>query len=155
MWAEDMPDQLTASLFAATSTTYTDFSGVSVTSGSSAVYAGNSGKTSNGGIQLRSKNSNSGIVSTTSGGKVKSIAIVVESGSNTVDIYGSNTAYTAASDLYNSSKQGTKIGSLSASGTVNVDGDYCYVGLRSNSGALYLTSVTITWVSGGPSQPTL
>ena len=155
-WADDKTDVLTASLFEATSTTYADFSGVNVTGGSSAVYAGNNGKTSSGGIQLRSKNSNSGIVSTTSGGnRVKSISITVESGSNTLDIYGSNTAYTAASDLYDSSKQGTKLGSLSANGTVTVTGDYKYVGLRSYSGALYLTNITIVWEnSGGSSTPT-
>ena len=66
--AEEHTDVLTADLFTATGTTYTDFSGVSVTGGSSAVYAGSSAKNSNGAIQLRSKNSNSGIVSTTSGG---------------------------------------------------------------------------------------
>ena len=102
--AEDYTDVLTASLFSATSTTYTDFSGVSVSNGSSAVYAGNNAKTTNGGIQLRSRNSNSGIVSTTSGGnRVKSVSVTVESGTNTLDIYGSNTAYSGASDLYDSS----------------------------------------------------
>ena len=147
VWAEDVTDVLTATSFAATNTTYTDFTNVSFTS--DAVYAGNSAKTSNGGIQLRSKNSNSGIVSTISGGKVKSVSITVESGSNTVDVYGSNTAYTAASDLYGNNK-GTKLGSLSASGTVTVSGDYAYVGIRSNNGAIYLTNITIVWeVAGG------
>lgn len=143
--AEDVSDTLTAGLFAATSTTYTDFSGVSVTSG--AVYAGNNGKTSNGGIQLRSKNSNSGIVSTTSGGKVKAVSVTVESGSNTFDIYGSNTAYTSAADLYNNTKQGTKIGSGSGTGSVTLSStDYEYIGIRSNNGALYLSNIVITWV---------
>lgn len=148
--AEEHTDVLTAGLFAATTTTYTDFSGVQVTGGSSAVYAGNSAKTSNGGIQLRSKNSNSGIVSTASGGdRIKSVSITVESGSNTVDVYGSNTAYTAASQLYSSSTQGTKLGSLSASGTITVTGDYKYIGIRSNNGALYLKSITIVWETAG------
>ena len=148
--AEEYTDVLTAGLFAATTTTYTDFSGVQVTGGSSAVYAGNSAKTSNGGIQLRSKNSNSGIVSTASGGdRIKSVSITVESGTNTVDVYGSNTAYTAASQLYGSSTQGTKLGSLSASGTITVTGDYKYIGIRSNSGAIYMTNITIVWESNG------
>ena len=138
-------DVLTADMFAATTTTYTDFSEVTATS--NAVYAGNSGKDSSGNIQMRSKNSNSGIVSTTSGGTVKSVKITVGSGSNTIDVYGSNTAYTAASDLYNTSTQGTKIGSVSATGTVifNTDTDYTYVGIRSNNGAIYLSSVEIVW----------
>lgn len=151
-WADDATDELTANDFSATSTTYKDFSDVAKTSG--AAYAGNSGKTSSGGIQLRSKNSNSGIVSTTSGGKVKSITITVESGTNTIDIYGSNTAYTSASDLYNNSKQGTKLGSLTTTGTVAVTGDYEYVGIRSNSGALYITKVEITWTAES-SDPTI
>ena len=67
-------DVLTASDFAATGTTYTDFSGVRK---NTAVYAGQSAKNSSGAIQLRSKNSNSGIVSTTSGGKLKSVKINV------------------------------------------------------------------------------
>lgn len=85
-------------MFTATGTTYTDFSNVAATS--IARYAGNSAKTSSGGIQLRSKNSNSGIVSTTSGGTVKSVTVTVESGTPTVDIYGNNTAYTGATDMY-------------------------------------------------------
>ena len=135
-------DEITAADLAATNTNYTDFSGVHKLS--DAVYAGNSAKTSTGGIQIRSKNSNSGIVSTTSGGKAKSVAIVVESGTNTVDVYGSNSAYTGASDLYGSNK-GTKLGSLSESGTITVSGDYQYIGIRSNNGAVYLTKVSIEW----------
>ena len=151
--ATDVVDELKASMFTATNTTYKDFSSVSATS--DAFYAGNSGKTSSGGIQMRSKNSNSGIVSTTSGGTVKSVKITVESGSNTIDIYGSNTAYTAASDLYDSSKQGTKVGSVSATGTVTFTDEYAYVGIRSKSGAIYVTSVEITWTTGGSSETTV
>ena len=136
-------DVLTASLFTATSTTYTDFSGVTVTSG--AVYSGNSSKTSGGAIQLRSNNSNSGIVTTTSGGKVRSITVTYESGSKTMDVYGKNTAYSAASDLYSTSTRGTKIGSISGSGTITITGDYEYIGIRSKSGALYITSIEITY----------
>lgn len=139
-------DILTASLFEATSTTYKDFSNVSYsgTGHSNAVYAGNSAKDSSGNIQLRSKNSNSGIVSTTSGGKVKSVKITVGTGSNTIDVYGSNTAYTAASDLYGSSK-GTKLGSVTATNTITVTGNYQYVGIRSYNGAVYISSIEITW----------
>jgi hypothetical protein len=139
-------DVLTADDFAATTTTYTDFSGVSKPSG--AVYAGQSAKSNSGAIQLRSKNSNSGIVSTKSGGKVKKVTIDVESGSNAIEIYASNTAYTAASDLYATEgnlNQGTKVGSLTASGSVDIDGDYQYIGIRSENGAIYLKSVTIEW----------
>ena len=139
-------DELTAALFTATNTTYADFSNVAATS--SARYAGNSAKSSSGGIQLRSKNSNSGIVTTTSGGKVKSVTITIESGSNSIDVYGSNTAYTGAADLYATGEggnQGTKIGTLNATGTITFTDDYAYVGIRSNNGAIYITKVEIEW----------
>ncbi|MBR3916968.1 MAG: chitobiase/beta-hexosaminidase C-terminal domain-containing protein [Bacteroidaceae bacterium] len=158
---ETVTDVLSATKFAATGTSYKEFSGVSFTS--DAVYAGQSAKTAGGAIQLRSKNSNSGIVTTVSGGKAKSVTIKVESGSNTLDIYGSNTAYTSATDLYGDNK-GTKLGSLKADGTLEITGDYEYIGLRSNSGALYLTSISIVWETNGeggeetpvaPAAPTL
>ena len=143
--AAETTDTITSANLAATNTTYTNFSSVSISSG--AVYAGNSAKSSSGGIQMRSKNSNSGIVSTTSGGTVVSVTITVESGSNTVDVYGSNTAYSAASDLYGNSK-GTKVGSRSTSGTISFTDSYSYVGIRSNNGAIYLTSISIVWDDG-------
>lgn len=145
VWGTDVKDILTSSDFAATSTTYTDFSNVS--KASDATYAGQSAKDNSGNIQLRSKNSNSGVVSTTSGGIVKSVKITVGSGSNTVDVYGSNTAYTSASDLYGSNK-GTKIGSVTSTGTITFTGNYTYVGIRSNNGAIYLSSIEITWETG-------
>ncbi len=126
---------------------YADFDPTSATdaSHSSAVYVGQGMKDSSGNIQLRSKNSNSGIVSTVSGGNLVSVTINVGSGSNTVDIYGKTSAYSDASQLYNAGNQGTKIGSTSSTATINVTGDYQYVGIRSNSGALYLSSVVIVW----------
>ena len=149
MWATDVTDELTASDLAATSNTYTDFSGVTK---NTAVYAGNSAKDGSGNIQLRSKNSNSGIVSTTSGGTVKSVTITVGTGTGTVDVYGSNSAYSAASDLYGNNK-GTKVGSVTETGTINFTDDYTYVGIRSNSGAIYLSKVEITWDDGQGGSP--
>ena len=144
--SSDITDTIMSALLTATSTTYTDFSNVAATS--SARYAGNSAKSSSGGIQMRSKNSNSGIVSTVSGGRVKSVTITVESGSNSIDVYGSNTAYTGAGDLYATGEggnQGTKIGSLTATGTITFTDDYAYVGIRSNNGAVYVTKIEIVW----------
>jgi len=146
---KDVVDEITASDLAATGTSsYADFSGVKITS--DAEYAGNSAKDSDGNIQMRSKNSSSGIVSTTSGGRLKSVIITVGSGSNTIDVYGSNTAYTSAGDLYGNSNQGTKLGSVSKTGTITVTGNYDYVGIRSNNGAIYLSSIEITWETGTP-----
>ena len=145
-------DELTNSTTGVSGSSYAEWSGKTATSG--AVYAGQSagGYSS---IQLRSNNNNSGVITTTSGGKVTKV--VVEWNSNTasgrtIDIYGSNSAYSAATDLYNSNTQGTKLGSIvcGTSTKLTVDGDYTFVGIRSNSGALYLDKITITWTSGTP-----
>lgn len=144
-------DTLTASMFKATSTTYTEFSGVSVTNGSDAVYAGQSAMSDDGSIQLRSKKSNSGIVSTTSGGYVRQVDVVWESWktSGVLDIYGNTSPYTAATELYatGNSNQGTKLGSINCNKDtkLTVTGDYKYIGLRSNSGAIYIKEIKITW----------
>ncbi len=154
-WATTVTDVLEASDFTATTTSYTNFSGVSKPSG--AVYAGNTAKNGSS-IQLRST-SNSGIVSTASGGKIKSVTIniaALTTADKTIDVYGKNSAYTSASNLYSSSDQGTKLGSVTqtvggvaSSGTVTVTGDYEYIGIRSKSGAIYLASVSIEWETGG------
>ena len=132
------------------STSYSNWSGK--TSNSTAVYAGNSAG-GNDAIQLRSDNSNSGIVTTASGGKVAKIVVTWQSATKAgriLDIYGTNTAYSGTADLYDSSKQGTKLGSIEygTSTTLTIEGDYQYIGLRSKSGAMYLEEIQITWESG-------
>ena len=136
-----------------TGSSYSDWSN-KTGSASNAVYAGNSNKGVDY-IQLRTTNSNSGIVSTTSGGLVKKVSVVWESQSTagkTIDVYGKNTAYTSPSDLFNNSNQGTKIGSI-VSGTsteLTISDDYEYIGIRSNNGAVYLDEIDITWEPGIP-----
>lgn len=139
-------DVLTRATSGVTGTSYTAWSGK--TSNSKAVYAGQSagGNTS---IQLRAT-SPSGIITTTSGGQVKKIKVTWNSNTasdRTLDIYGKNTAYTATSDLYDTSAQGTKLGSIKygTSTELEISGDYEYIGLRSNTGAMYLTEIEITW----------
>lgn len=145
-------DVLTNKTFTATGSTYTDFS--EKTASSTAVYAGNSA-TSYGAIQLRSKNSNSGIVTTASGGKAVSVTVTWDSKTNAarkLDIYGKSSAYTSAKNLYSSSTQGTKLGSLQYSATPNtltISGDYEYIGIRSNSDALYADEIKIVWAVAG------
>ncbi len=143
-------DMLNRETIGVTGTSYTDWSGIK-TATSSAVYAGQSAG-GNESIQLRSSNSNSGIITTTSGGKATKIVIEWNDSTasgRTLDVYGKGTAYAAATDLYNSSTQGTKIGSIvcGTSTELAIEEDYAYIGLRSNSGAMYLTSVAITWES--------
>ncbi len=132
-------------------TTYSNWSGKSG-SASSAVYAGNSAG-GNKSIQLRSDKSSSGIVTTTSGGKVTKVVVTWKNNTTTgrtLDVYGKNTAYSTASDLYNSSTQGTKLGSIvyGTSTELTINGDYTFVGLRSNNGAMYITKIEITWDDG-------
>lgn len=137
-------DSLNFSNIGISGTSYTDWSNKSFDS--LAKYVGNSAG-SNDSIQLRSS-SNSGIVQTTTGGKVKKITVSWNSNTadgRTLDIYGKNTAYSAPSDLYNASTRGTKIGSIvyGTSTELTIATDYEYIGIRSNSNALYLDSVEI------------
>lgn len=140
-------DELTLGTTGVSSSSYSAWSNKTATS--VAVYAGNSAG-GNDAIQLRSKNSDSGIITTTSGGKIKKISVVWESitaSGRTIDIYGKNAAYSSAADLYVTASQGTKLGSIAygTSTELDVTGEYSYVGIRSNSGALYLSNVSITW----------
>ena len=128
------------------STTYISWSNKKLNS--SAVYAGQSAGNYDS-IQLRSDNNNSGIIQTTSGGKVSSISVSWNSNTGngrTINIYGKNVAFSSPADLYSSSTQGTLLGSISKGTTsFTVSGDYTFIGIRSASGALYLTSVTFNF----------
>ena len=153
-WGQEVSDEFTYESFTATGTSYTEFSGVQGASG--AVYAGKSATTKQT-IQLRSKNSDCGIVTTTSGGRrVKSI--IVEWYSETpngreLDIYGKTSAYSSATDLYATATRGDKLGSIPKGRTeLTINGDYTYIGLRSKDGALYLNKLTIVWEQGEQTQ---
>lgn len=152
-WA-DVTDELDLNLTGVSGTSYTSWSGKEATS--DAVYAGQSAGGNNS-IQLRSSNSNSGVVTTTSGGKVKSITVEWNSkttNGRTLNVYGKNAAYTDPTDLYNSSTQGDLLGTIvkGTSTSLTVKGDYEYIGFCSASGAMYLTTVTIVWASGDVSK---
>lgn len=140
-------DTLTQSTFGVTATQYTATSGKKATS--SAIYASyNAG--SNASIQLRSSDNTSGIITTTSGGKLKSVSATFHSNTNServLQVYGKNAPYEATTDLYDSSKQGELLGNIEVSSpvTLTISGDYEYVGLRSKDGALYATQIVIEW----------
>ena len=138
----------------AQSTTYVSWSGKNGTSG--ATYAGQSAGDSNT-IQLRSKNSNSGIITTASGGKIAKVSVEWNSKTSAgriLDVYAKNTAYSDPTDLYGSDS-GTKVGSIAYSSDteLTISGDYTYVAVRSNDGALYLDSITFTWGDSTPATP--
>lgn len=140
-------DALDRAFTGVSGTSYTAWSGK--TSNSSAIYAG---KTAGGNdaIQLRSTGSDCGIVTTASGGDLNKVVVVWNSNTasgRTIDIYGKASAYSSAADLYSTSTQGTKLGSIvnGTSTELTITGDYQFIGIRSNSGALYLDSISITW----------
>ena len=146
-----LTDILNKAFTGVSSTSYTAWSDKSG-SESSAVYAGQSAG-GNESIQLRSNNSNSGIVTTTSGGKVRKVVVTWNTNTTngrTLNIYGSNTAYTSPTELYDTSTQGTELGTIVYDGTsttteLEITGDYAYIGLRSSSGAMYLDEIQISW----------
>lgn len=132
-----------------TSTSYSTWSVASSATNSGAAYSGQSAG-GNSSIQLRSNSNNSGVVTTTSGGKVKKIVVTWNSetqNGRTLNVYGNNSAYSAATDLYDSSKQGTLLGTIvyGTSTELEISGDYAFIGFRSASGAMYLSEVKITW----------
>ncbi len=148
-------DVITASDLAATSTTLTYFTNVSKPSG--AVYAGRTAKHSSGAIILTTKNANAGIVSTTSGGKIKSVTFTFNQNTDkyTIQVYGKNTAYTTSSDLTDASTRGTLLGTTSSISTViTVTGDYEYIGIISNntssSDKIILDNIQFEWEANGP-----
>ena len=152
--AAEVTDVLTKELTGVTGTSYAEWSGLQVSS--NAVYAGQSAG-GNESIQLRSNNNNSGIVTTTSGGKVKSVTVSWNENTTagrTLNIYGSNTAYANPTDLYGTNG-GDLLGTIvnGTSTKLEIDGDYAYIGLRSASGAMYLTEISIVWETEGTVTP--
>ena len=132
---------------------YVSFTNQSITS--SAVYAGNIyGNASF--IWMRST-SDSGIITTTSGGKIKSISIVWSTDNiagRTIKIYGKTTPYTSTHDLYLNNKRGSLIGTITQSETSieNIEG-YSYIGICSTNGTIYLDEIRITWEGDYPDEP--
>ena len=153
-------DTITRTDTGVSGTTYSSWTLSNTTSG--ALYAGNSAGPTTGttadSIQLRSSTSSgssihSGIVATSTGGTLVSVSVVWNSGctaGRVIDVYGKNSAYSSADDLYNSSTCGTKIGSITQGESTEVlaSDSYEYVGIRSNNGALNIDSVTFVWEAG-------
>lgn len=150
VFIEDKTDALDRSLTGvAEGTNYGSWS--DKTSESSAVYAGNSAGSYDS-IQLRSSG-NSGVVTTSSGGLAMSVQIKWDSNTSSsriLRIYGKNEAYTGTAELYSDETAGTELGTLQYDGTsltrtLEVDGYYQYIGIRSSSGAHYVAEITIKW----------
>lgn len=131
-------------------TSYSDYTLASEKTNSGAAYALQcAGDKSS--IQLRSNNSNSGIVSTTSGGTLKKLTVTWNSATadaRVLNVYASDKAFTIAG-LYGSDV--TPVATLKKGDATELvstyvfEDDFTYIGLRSASGAMYLASVDITW----------
>lgn len=146
---EDIVDTLDKAFTGVAGNNYSDWSNDSDISGVS--YVGQSAAGNNA-IQLRSSNSNSGIVVSANTVGHNATKVVVSWNSNTasgrtIDVYGKNSAYTSPTELYDNATKGTKIGSIvyGTSTTLIIDDEYQYIGIRSNSNALYADSIKITW----------
>ncbi len=133
-------------------TTYGNWS--NKTGASGVKYAGNSAG-SNNTIQLRSSE-NAGIIVTNNNDGLFAKSITLKWNNNTqagrtIQIYGKDTAYTATSNLYNSTYDGDLIVELSIDNATNNElsyafvSDYKFIGIRSKSGAQYLNSIEIEW----------
>ena len=153
-FAEDKTDELTWEGFGldGKSSSYAPFT--DKTFNSSAVYAGVASSGSGKYIQLRSNKSDAGIVTTASGGKLKSVTITFNSGTTdrAIDIYGKNESYSEGPDMYNADKKGELIGSIAANGesmTVTPTKDFKYVGMVAHNGAIYIDKITIVWEDAG------
>ena len=145
--------QSTTDLATSGSTGYTAWSNKTETS--DAVYAGQSNK---GVAFLQLRNSSpSGIISTSSGGVLKKVIVAWKTSgtpSNTagryVTIFGKTSAYSDCANLYDNSKKGTSLGSITYGTSteldnLNEDNDYGYVGILA-SAAVYINTITITWL---------
>ena len=164
--AQVVSDSFTKNLLDGSKTDYQELSNVKLAS--TARYTLNAASNKGKCFQLRSKDSNSGVVTTTTGGVAKTVTVVWYNDANisntdgrTIDIYGKNEPYKAVSDLYSDDTKGTKIGSVvydanaeTLTASVSLEGNYAYVGFRSKSGTLYTESITIDW-SGEASETKL
>ena len=142
-------DTLTAEDFAATSTTYTEFSGVAKDSG--AVYAGKSAKNGTGAIQLNT-GKDAGIWTTASGGNATRVAVVWNDATTTSKprsllVYGSAAALDSAAAV----KAATHLGTIvyGTDTALDIVGSFAYVGILPDGGALYLDSVSVNWGTAG------
>ncbi len=151
--ASSINDVMNRTWTGVTSSTYADWV---KTNSSGAKYAGNSagGNKNMHVIQLGSEKSPSGIVTTKYDGSSYLSSVTVKWNAKTasgrkLDIYGSNTPYKSPTDLYSDPPSGTLLGSITngASTSLVITGEYKYIGLRSNSGAMYLDEIVVTYGS--------
>lgn len=150
---ETVTDELTATILKVSTNGYNKFATQTLSSGASydgAAYVG-TGKNYNG-IQIKAdqikKSFYTGIITSASGGTIKSITINFNSNnSNALGIYGKNTAYTTADDLFGSaaSELIKSVPNSKTAVTITPDKAYKFIGFKSNKGTIYIDKITIVW----------
>lgn len=146
-------DVLNQSVTEISVSTYSDFSDKKVSS--NATYAGRVAG-SYGSIQMRTTNEEEGVVTTKTGGKVRTIEVKWNTNTKAgriLNVYGKNNPYSSAKDLFGSIP-GTLLGTFkydgtNTDGTLTIEEDYGYVGFRSSDGALYVNEISIHWEVDG------
>lgn len=152
-------DVLNQSVTGISVSSYSDFSGKKVSS--NATYAGRVAG-SYGSIQMRTTDEEEGVVTTNTGGKVRTIEVKWNTNTKAgriLNVYGKNGPYSSAKDLFDSTP-GTLLGTFkydgtNTDGTLTIEGDYGYVGFRSSDGALYVNEISIHWEVDGSVTPTV
>ena len=150
-------DFLTASLVTAGMGSGTGYKSWSdITSNSGVKYSGESNKIDDY-IQIRNSNP-SGIVSTTSGGYVRKVALTWK-GSNgsgrKLIVFGKNSAYSGPSELYDANKRGDTLGIITygTSTELVISGNYEFVGIKAD-GSAYFEPLKIVWEPIACPRPT-
>ena len=149
---ETFNDELNRALTDVSGTSYLDWDDKTVNSG--VVYKGNSAG-GNDSIQLRTDKNTSGIVTTTSSKIAKSLTVTWDSHTDNariLQVFGKNTAYSAATDLYDDNNKGDLVAELAIANsdanktlTYEFETTYKYLGFKSKSGAQYVASIEIEW----------
>lgn len=149
---ETATDELTATILNVSTNGYKKFATKTLSSGASydgAAYVG-TGKSQKG-IQIRTKVDKglyTGIITSASCGTIKSITINFNSSNaQSLEIYGKNTAYTTAKDLFGSAA-GELIKNVPNSKTavtITPNKAYKFIGFKSNDGTNYIDKITIVW----------
>lgn len=117
-------------------------------------YAGHSAGANNS-IQLRAGHE-SGIVITNSNNLITKIIINWDANTSkgrTLNIYGKSSPYTATSDLYDTSLQGTLLGTIvkETSTELTINDEYSYIGICVKSDVAYLSDIEVHYASNTPS----
>lgn len=156
---ETLTDELTSQVLGLTAS-YSSFTNKKASS--DALYCGCAYKNTSSQIQINGRGTSKGtkpnkvigLVSTVSGGTIKSITIELKSSTNPLLVFGNNEAFVGSDDLTGNNK-GTQIASITntTKQTIIPTGNYKYVGFYSAK-ANYIKKITIVWEKAAPTPAT-